>query len=276
MIKILKKPVTRTGASKEKLVMVLVFGFFIFLFLVVFKPFGMGELRRGQQFFLSAGFGIVTTFVLIVFKFLIEPVVRKRAWSLGRNLLWDLLITVCIGVANYFYISIIFRQPLLFRYILTSVWVTFLVAIIPVTISYIVTYNRMYRQALREADINPPDLLPEEEITLRAGNPRNHLSLNPSSIVYLCSNDNYVTVVTSEGGSLGKKTIRGTLKAAEGELARDSRFLRCHKCYIVNIDYAESLKGHSQSKAIRLSVPGPEIPVSRSKSEYLSKVVKKV
>jgi DNA-binding LytR/AlgR family response regulator len=275
MIQILKKPVIRTGTSRERLVMVLVFGLFIFLFLFVFKPFGMNTFRTGQQFFLSAGFGIVTAFVLFIFKFLIEPVIMKTPWSLGKNLLWDMLIIFCIGVANYFYISIVFKQSLQISNILTSIWVTFLVAIIPVTISYFITYNRIYRKALREADIKPADLLPEEEITLRAGNTRNLLRLNQASIVYLCSNDNYVTVVTTTGETLSKKTIRGTLKASERELAGDRRFLRCHKCYIININYAQSLKGHSQNKTIRLSVPGPEIPVSRSKSEYLSKVIEK-
>jgi DNA-binding LytR/AlgR family response regulator len=163
-----------------------------------------------------------------------------------------------------------------FKYLLYGIWTAILVGIIPVTIGYIVTINRIYRSALNEAAIPHEKVFPEDEINLHAGNPKNELRLIPGHIVYLCSNDNYVTVVTMKGDVQIKTTVRGTLKAAESELSKSSRFFRCHKCYIINLDFAGSLKGHNQKMTIKLLPSGPEIPVSRSRADALQKIIKKV
>jgi hypothetical protein len=267
-------PFRRFEASRDRLITILVFGLFIFLFLFIFRPFGMSSLKDSLQFFVSFGFGLVTTFMLFIFKYLLEPIAIRNNWTLGKNLLWDLCIASSIGVANYFYIITIFHQVFVFKFLLYAVWAAIMVGIIPVTISYIVTFNRMYRNALREAAIPPEKIFREDEIVLRAGNSRNDLRVNPGNIIYLCSNDNYVTVVTIKGDVQSKITIRGTLKATESELSKNGRFFRCHKCYIINLDFAGTIRGHNQNMTIRLLPSGQEIPVSRTRSELLQRILK--
>ena len=165
-------PFKPVEASRDKLVSILVFGLFIFLFLFLFKPFGMSGLKPGQQFFVSLGFGLVTTFVLIIFKYLFEPVVTKNNGPWVKIFSGISVIASSIGVANYFYICLIFHQVFVFKYLLLGIWTAILVGSIPVTISYIVTFNRIYRNALKEAAISPEKILWEDEIILRAGNPK--------------------------------------------------------------------------------------------------------
>lgn len=268
-----KKPYNRTETGKEKIIFILVFGMFIFLFLFLFKPFGMAQLKTDWQFLVSLGFGIVTIFMLSIFKFLIEPLVIKDNWTFGKSLLWGLLIASSIGAANYFYVSIIFPQIFMFKYFLIAIWTAILVGIIPVTIGYIVSFNRIYRSALREAAILPEQVLWESEVIIRAGNPKNEFKFDPKSIVYLCSNDNYITVVTIKGELLTKSHLRGTLKAAESELRMNTSFFRCHKCFIVNAEYADFVTGNVQNMKIKLKPHGLEIPVSRSRA---AEVIKKL
>src|SRR5450759_275245 len=116
-----KKPYTRVETSKEKIVYILVVGLFIFLFLFLFKPFGMAQLKSVSQFFVSLGFGLVTIFMLFIFKFLIEPLVIKENWTLGKSILWNFFIASSIGVANYFYLSIIFPQVFIFKYFFLAI-----------------------------------------------------------------------------------------------------------------------------------------------------------
>jgi DNA-binding LytR/AlgR family response regulator len=211
--------------------------------------------------------------VLIVFKFLFEPLVAKNRWTLGKNILWDFIIASSIGAANYFYICIIFKLDLTPKYLLYSIWTAILVGSIPVTISYFLAYNRRYRSALKEADVHDDNILWENEVSIKAGNQKNDLRLNPKNIIYFCSNDNYVTIVTIKGDSQSKTTIRGTLKAVESELKRNSIFMRCHKCYIVNASYIERITGNTQNMKIKMKPSGFEIPVSRAK---VSQVIKKL
>jgi len=261
-----KKPYNKVETSKEKILFILVFGMFIFLFLFLFKPFGMAQLKTDWQLLVSLGFGIVTIFMLSIFKFLIEPHVIKDNWTFGKSILWGLLIASSIGAANYFYVSIIFPQIFIFKYFLFAIWTAILVGIIPVTIGYTVTFNRIYRTALKEAAIPPEEVLWESEVLIRAGNPKNEFKTNPKSIVYLCSNNNYVTIVTLKRETLTKTHLRGTLKAAESELSKNTSFFRCHKCFIINTEYADRVTGNIQNLKIKLRINDTEIPVSRSKA----------
>ena len=264
----LKRPYRETGTPKERIIYILIFGLFIFLFLFLFRPFGLGNLETLTLLAVTMGFGILTTFVIFLFKYLIEPLVIKRdKWTVGKNLLWDLVIASTIGGVNYIYITIIFHVPFSIVYLLYSIWTAILVGFIPVTIGYMVSFNRMYRDKLREASIDP---VWEQEVIIRAGNPNNELKLNPQEIVYMCSNDNYVTVVTFSKGTRHKTTIRGTLKAVEEEFKKNRRFIRCHKSYILNLDYAESVTGHNQTMKVRLKIPDPPIPVSRNKAKEIA------
>jgi hypothetical protein len=275
MANIFNRPFNPVEEPGKRHFSILIFGLFIFLFLFLFKPFGMSGLAPRQQFFISLGFGLVTTFVLVIFKFLFEPAVVKKKWTLGKSILWDVIIASSIGVANYFYINLVFHQPFVFKYLFFGIWTAILVGSIPVTISYIVAFNRIYRDALIQAAISPDKVLWEDEITLHAGNPKNDLKVNPEDIVYLCSNDNYVTVVSMKGETINKVTLRGTLKSAEAELRNNKLFLRCHKCYIVNLKYVSGVKGNTQNLIIKLTISGTEIPVSRSKSDLVVKLTKR-
>jgi hypothetical protein len=265
-----RQPYRETGTKKSKLYTILLFGLFIFLFLYLFKPFGVASLKPMSQLIMTMGFGVITAFVLLVFKFLIEPVVIRENWTLGKNIIWDIIIASSIGAANYFFIFTIFKLDFAAKYLLYSVWIAILVGIIPVTISHIMVYNKMYRNALKEADIPEEKLLWVEEVRITAGNEKNDLRINPKSIIYLCSNDNYVTIVMLKDNVINKVTMRGTLKSAEYELRKNTGFIRCHKCYIVNLDFIDRIAGHSQNMKIKLLHTDEVIPVSRSKASLLA------
>jgi hypothetical protein len=267
----LSKPYKDTDRGKGKFIYLAVFALFIFLFLFLFKPFGFSQLETGRQFFISLGFGLITFFVLIVFKYLIEPAVIGDRWTIGRNILWDILISSSIGAANFFYMCVIFKMDFNFLYLLYSIWTAILVGSIPVTITYFIKYNNMYRNALKEAAIPEEKITWVDEITITAGYPKNDFRINPRNIVFLCSNDNYVTIVTIKDNVQSKTTIRGTLKSAEEELKKNSRFVRCHKCYIVNLDFVEKVTGNNQNMRIKMTPSGTEIPVARSKAEEISR-----
>jgi len=274
MANLFNKPFNAVEPTKGKFVSILLFGLFIFLFLFIFKPFGFNQLKSNYQLLVSFGFGLVTTFMLIIFKYLLEPVVTKGKWTLGKNILWDLTIASSIGVANYFYITLAFPHVFAFKYLFLAIYTAILVGIIPVTISYIIRLNRFYKTALEEAAIIPNEILWESEVTITAGNPKNEFRFNPKNIVYLSSNDNYVTIVTIKVDAITKTHLRGTLKAAEEELKKNTRFLRCHKCFIVNSEYVDHVSGNVQNMKVKLNIPGLEIPVSRSKASLVMKKFK--
>jgi hypothetical protein len=264
------QPYRENGTRKGKVFSIIAFGLFIFLFLFIFRPFGLYQVETLKTLFVTLGFGAITSFMLIIFKFVIEPLLANMRWTLGKHILWDMAIASGIGIANYIYISIIFHVPLTVKYMLYSVWTAWLVGFIPVTISYMIYNNRQYRNALKEAAIPEEKIFWDDEVLLTAGNEKNEMRVNPREILYICSNDNYVTVVNVREGIISKITIRGTLKSVEEELRRNTRFIRCHKCYIINLDYIERISGHSQNMKVKLLHCDDIIPVSRAKAGLLA------
>lgn len=270
MANFFRRTYRETETPKRKLFTILAFGLFIFLFLFLFKPFGLYQLESVKQFFITLGFGIITSFVLVVIKFLIEPVIIRDNWTIGKNIIWDIIVASSIGTANYLYICVIFSVNFNLLYLLYSIWTAILVGSIPVTVSYFIFYNRMYKRVLEEASISESIITWEDEVLITAGYSRNNFRINPKHIAYLSSNDNYVTIVTIRDNVQNKTTIRGTLKSVEKELSKNNRFIRCHKCYIVNLDFVEKVSGNNQNMKIHLSLAGLEIPVARSKAEDVS------
>lgn len=266
MVNLLRQPYRSTYTRRQNLILCLAIGFFIFLFNFLIKPLGFSQYKPFLQIILSLSFGVITSFVLLIFKFLLEPLVINDRWTLGKNILWEIFMVSTMGVAAYFYIKIIFHLHFQIRNLILGIGYAILVGIIISTVKYLIVYNRMYRGALEKADIPDEDIFREDEVFIRAGNPKNQIKLDPKKILYLCSNDNYVTIVIIKGESLNKITIRGTLSAAESDLRKTSRFLRCHKCYIVNTSYIDRVTGPNQNMKIILLPSGTEIPVSRKKA----------
>ncbi|HVN57434.1 MAG TPA: LytTR family DNA-binding domain-containing protein [Bacteroidales bacterium] len=275
MENILKRPFRATGSGGKKFLSILAFGLFIFLFLFLFKPFGISDAPFLNQLLITFGYGLITFFVLLIFKFLLEPIIAVRKWTLGKEMLWDLLMAVSIGVVNYFYSSLILNLHISFTSCLYFIWTAILVGSIPVTIYLILEYKNLYHVPVALPDIGAAVAGQEPEIIITAGVSSNNVRTRPGQIVYICSNDNYVTIVTIGESQPLKTTIRGTLKKVEEELHRKGSFIRCHKCYIVNLQYVDSCSGNSQNLRLKLKAPGCEIPVARSKASFVIKAVNK-
>ena len=266
MSNFLKAPYMESGDKKSKFLSMLLSGLFVFLFLFLFKPFGIESAGWAEGLLVCLGYGLITAFVLLVFKFAVEPACHRRNWVLWKEILWDILIAVVIGIFNFFYSVIVFLQRISLAYFLYFIWTTILVGVILVSVHLILYFNRMYREALIAADLPTEPPVWEPEVILTAGSVNNCFRINPRNIVYICANDNYITVVWLCNGQQQKTTLRGTLKAVEKELAKNNRFVRCHKSYMVNLDHADSLSGNSQNLRIKVRNSSADIPVSRMKA----------
>ena len=78
-------------------------------------------------------------------------------------------------------------------------------------------------------------------------------------IAYIEAQDDYVRI-RYEGTDLRKKQ---TLKSLEAQLDAE-RFVRVHRCYLLNIDHLDRLEPYSKESRVAVLNDGSRIPVSRS------------
>jgi two-component system LytT family response regulator len=98
---------------------------------------------------------------------------------------------------------------------------------------------------------------PATRVLVREGN-RIHV-VPAEAIAFVEAQDDYVRL-RGEGTDLRKKQ---TLKSLQSELDPE-RFVRVHRCYLVNVDHLDRLEPYSQESRVAVLTDGQRIPVSRA------------
>ncbi|GEM_PF-1438960 len=271
---ILKTPYEFRKEKRRCIRISALFGLFIFAFLVIFQPLNLNVLSLSKIIIVALGLGLVTSAVLLIFYFVIEPVFTPKKWNMGREIVWAATIAATIGVVNYIYILTIFDMTFSLYVLSLYILIAIVIGSIPVSIQIIIEYNRSLRNRLIDSNIN---IESSEElqttITINAENPKHNFTCPANKILYLTSSDNYINIVYTDNNNIKSEMIRATLKSAEDDLNELSQFIRCHKGYIVNTNNIESYRGNSQNLKLKIKQSNEEVPVSRKNGTSILQLI---
>jgi DNA-binding LytR/AlgR family response regulator len=89
------------------------------------------------------------------------------------------------------------------------------------------------------------------------------IELNLDEILFIVSDDNYVDIHLLSNGQRKKVVFRSSLKNIENQIVNPiSPMYRCHRRYLVNINYFEIKNKKSRKASIALKKYADEVPVS--------------
>ncbi|MFK7755822.1 MAG: LytTR family DNA-binding domain-containing protein [Flavobacteriales bacterium] len=234
----------------------------VFLFLFLFKPFGMNT-YNGSIFLLCLKFGLVslvaslgyllfTTYVLKIHK-------DVESWTMKRWILDMMLLILCITLANYIFVLYHYNSSFSLWGLGNMLVCTMMVAVFP-----IVFFG--YRKQLRLERTNSASAETLSE-TLNA--PEHKAPESLASILAIESMQNYVHIYKLTNGNFEKETVRMTLTAALAEYGSHG-LIKCHRSFLVNPSQIKRADGNAQGLKLTLShKESPIIPVSRT---YISSV----
>lgn len=122
------------------------------------------------------------------------------------------------------------------------------------------------KESEEELDSIPENILfTDDKGTLR-------LSVRYQDLLYIESDDNYVTIHYVTGNQVKKFLIRNTLKKIEDELS-DTPVTRCHRSYLVNFSRVKVMRRERDNIFLELDATGvDDLPVSKS---YRQKVAER-
>lgn len=124
-------------------------------------------------------------------------------------------------------------------------------------------------KAPKEEEKQLNSTFPEETLILISENEKDKVQLNPDDLMYIESADNYSNIVFFKNGSVSKQLLRASLKRLESQIEAPF-IIRCHRSYIINLKYVNTIKGNAQGYKIDFkSVPDYTIPVSRNYGKIL-------
>ena len=94
-LKIVNEPYPFDNSLKKDGISAFAFGLFIFLFLLVFQPFGLSNYKADSKILDLAGYGLVTTVVLFAIcrlsTVLFSNWYSKQTWTVGKNIFFTII-----------------------------------------------------------------------------------------------------------------------------------------------------------------------------------------
>jgi hypothetical protein len=287
MFRVFSQPYPLSSTLKEQLWVASIISGGVFFLLFVFQPFGLGSLSPLHLQWIVLGYAVVC-FVAIVFNYLIIKILfpkflAESTWKVYKEILWILWNTVWVGFMNSIYSSSLAIFPMTFSNLLGMVFITFSVAVLPVTLMIILKHNRLLKKNLRVANELNANLqqyhhhqeltnekVPRPQITFKSEEKKGEIILDLDCFLYAQADDNYLEICYLKDEKLQKALLRNTLKNVEMDLVAFPSIFRCHRSYLVNLNNIKNVEGNSQGYRLSFEKTDFRVPVARN----LSKIFK--
>ena len=255
-------------------------GLYIFLFLYIFRPFDVNIFQKIiLEYTLGVGIiaAIATFIVLYIPALIFKEYFNEDKWTIGRNLSLMFIGVSIVGVFLWYFTKICSEVYLLPKInLLDFLLYTFLISLIPL-IFFIFLNEKKLRIRREKKVIEIKEIKKEKEsnfskvisknINIISDNGKENITFFIDDLVYVTSQGNYASFFIKKENDLKEKILRVTLNKIVTELKDHSNIIRCHKSYIVNIDYISDISGNARGYLLESEFIPIKIPVSRSFSK---------
>ncbi|MFO7370655.1 MAG: LytTR family DNA-binding domain-containing protein [Bacteroidales bacterium] len=278
MLKILNKPYPFNDDLKFNTLAIFFITLILFVFLYLFEPFDMDSLPVRQKYIMVSGFSVITFLALTLHLMIIPSFFPKgfssTNWTIKKEILWNLWILFTILAGYFLFTRFMGLMKFGFDMVITLVFV----AIIPISIIIIINYNKMIRSHLKLADDMNKKLRENKDVHdkvvyFNSDYQKDNLVIKINSLLLIRSANNYIEVFWREGELIKSQMIRMSLLNAE-KILKDYKFvLKCHRSYLININYIEKVEGNSQGYKLYFENVSFPIPVSKNSIDKLQGLI---
>lgn len=154
-----------------------------------------------------------------------------------------------------------------------SLMKTILILLIPYVMCYIyfiwqerVSQLRVIRERLAENET----VLQAAYIQIMDDKGEMRLSVRRENLLLIESADNYICVWYLNNNEPKKVLVRNTMKQVAEQLS-NTRVVRCHRSYMVNLDLIKVLRREKEGVFVELGVAGvPDVPISKTYADSIN------
>ncbi len=272
LLRLFNRPCRIIDSASEKIIIAVSFGFFIFLFLWVFEPFGLDKITLNKPLYFS-GYGLITTFVILFNTFVLFKIFknffRPENWNVWKSIVHNFMMIFPIALLNWAYFHCCEKPGDLDYSFLNFIFMTLAVGVFPSIFLGLFSEHHLRRKnellsemvnkQFRERNHS------EEKIQNETVNFSNSsLTLTIDKVLFVNSMGNYVTIYFWNSDEVKKEVIRSTMKQIETDLLKFNKIVRCHKSYFVNLSKVVGTSGNARSLYLNLTNTDISIPVSRT------------
>lgn len=269
----LNKPFPFIEKTKYRLLASILVSVFVYVFLMIFQPFGISNIQYYKPIFVL-GFFVITLIVLF-FSFLIAPLICKEFfdsdnWTIRKNTIFIISQFIIISILNWAYNSTLGKDVTTQHSLMFFVFITTTVGIFPTLfLMYFIEINltRKNQDFANDFTENIPEKLSKTEeikIILNSKNKAETFKINLNQLICIKSEGNYLNVFYFENDKIISRLIRNSISKIEEQLSKFNKIKRSHRSYIVNLDKVDKMTGNARNFNLHIDDLGFKIPVSRS------------
>ncbi len=269
MFKLLNKPYPFNDDLKYNSKLIFFISIGVLAFLYLFQPLDVNLMDGKEKLYVVIGLAAITflslSLNLLILPSLIPKIFIKKVWTIKKEIFWNLWILSTISVGYYLYYKVLGVFNIDIKMILGLI----VIAIIPITGVIIVNRNRMLRYNLKSAEginkkLQENKHIDDRLVHFQSDYAKDNLSIKVSLIVVIRAANNYIEVFWKEGKGIKSQMIRTSLRKAE-ELLNEEKFLfKCHRSYLVNLNFIDKVEGSVQGYKVFFENIDFFVPVSKN------------
>ena len=258
-----------TESKKYKVTLAAFSSLFVYVFLLFFQPFGINNYRPDEKISLLLIFvlfimAVIIFVILLICEFFIRPLLFKSLSKL-TIVVWFLVEIILITSVTFLLYNILggFHDFYFSSYLKHILELGIVLAFPFAAILFYFKHTTILKEYMEIKSLSKDSDAMQEIILLSGDYKNDQIALPLNSIVFIESEDNYVSLNYLEDQQLKKYLIRSTLSSLEQKLT-PKFFLRCNRSIIVNLMHLESFKHHQKKLTLKLKLVSDSIIVSKS------------
>jgi len=269
MFKFLNKPYPFNDDLKYNSKLIFFISIGVLGFLYLFQPLDVNLMNGKEKLYVVLGMAAITflslSLNLLILPSLFPVIFIKRIWNIKKEILWNLWILTTITVGYYLYYKVLGIFDVNIKVVLGLI----VIAIIPITGIIVVNRNRMLRSNLKlvegiNSKLKENKSGEDKLIHFESDYSKDNLAIKVGMLLLIRAANNYIEVFWKEGGQVKSQMIRTTLRKAE-ELLKEHKFIfRCHRSFMVNINFIDKIEGSMQGYKLFFENLNFSIPVSKN------------
>lgn len=264
-----KKPYPFNDDLTQNTKLIFLISLILLVLVFLFQPFDLNTLERRDQYLLIGGI-IIVNFVGLSVNLLLIPAFLShrnifRNWTVMKEIWWNIWILFTLAASYFIYFRVSGSFSFSF-YILLKILI---ISAIPISILIPYNRNRLLHNYLKSAlELNTyleEKANPSPKIVhLKSDYDKDDLSVDVNTLLYIRSANNYIEVFWKQDDQVHSQMIRCTLTYAENAFHEYPFIFKCHRAYLVNINFVIKVEGRSQGYTLYVGNDEHTVNVSRS------------
>ncbi|TDO82987.1 LytTr DNA-binding domain-containing protein [Flavobacterium chryseum] len=252
----------------------------LFMFLLLFTPFGVYEPEFRMNYFLICFFHAFSPALILfvyfgIFNYIKQKNNRFNKWSLLREYAHVGAVLLLCGIASFLMRDLIYNNKLnwLLHYLYEEIRNCFVAGIF---FYFLLRLTGFYFQSKKGSPFvlqfvplanEPEKTILKSTLFINTQVRQDDFTLDLEHLLFVKADGNYIELTKSENEEVNVELKRISLTQFEKQITAYPHFFRCHRAYLVNMFKIQKVAGNSQGYLLSFYNTDLKVPVSRNQIE---------